>query len=405
MTKVADNLCQLPWDVLDIISRKLDFDDLFQFSGVCKNWWEFHKTYWRDFLVSQEPLIVRNSYYIRKCYTFISIPHQKVYHSKKMNDLKNFLYFGSSSGYLIMTENNHSFVLMNPFIRKVILIDTSSTFKVELSDFAYYVLLAFGKGSDEFVFVALCKSSHSLHIYQSQNFGWVTYSPKRNSWKGVDFTILHNAIYVVTDQAKIGVFSLNSEYIEFLKLKSTLKVTSSSYVRLIDCVGQLLVLNIISNEILNVYKIDFSTMNCVKLETLGDIALFYAPKEKYYALSSSEKWGYRRNSVYVIDLPSKKCKVYIGDDNELPKFIIRPIYNNTQTYYPPYLLDWCFRHQLEVDLRNTMSGESPQMVRASSKTKAQEEGINSVEHNFEIKEGKGQRNKRINTKLNGYIIN
>lgn len=49
--KVAEN-CELPWNVLDIISKALDFDDLFRFSGVCKNWRAF---YWRNLLASEEP--------------------------------------------------------------------------------------------------------------------------------------------------------------------------------------------------------------------------------------------------------------------------------------------------------------------------------------------------------------
>jgi hypothetical protein len=343
--KVTEN-CQLPWDVLDIISRTLDFDDLFEFACVCKNWRAFHKIYWR--LAFEEPLLVQKSSLVKKSYSFISIPNQNVYHSKMINYFWHFAYSGSSSGYLIMTGKNNSFLLMNPFTRRKKVINTS-TFKVKFSYFAYHVLLAFAKGSKEFVLLALCKSSNSLHVYQSQNVGWVTYSKKGYPWMIVDFVVLHNTIYVVTDKGNIGVLNLNSANIKFLEMKSTPIVTSLSRLRLVSCDGQLFVIHTKPSVVFNVYTIDFSIMNYVKLKTLGDIALFYAPGGNYHALSNPGAWGYESNSVYVINRSSTKCRVYLGDDNKLPKYI-----NYDRPQAPPNerpcLLDWCFRHlHYEVD--------------------------------------------------------
>ncbi|XP_045820398.1 uncharacterized protein LOC123913639 [Trifolium pratense] len=347
MKKLSEN-CEIPWDLLDIISRKLDFDDFFEFAGVCKNWREFHKIYWRNFLASQEPLLVQKSCHDKKCFNFMSIPDQRVYHSKMINHYWDFAYCGFSSGYMIMITQNNSFLLMNPFTRRKKIIHTSA-FKVKFSYFAYHVLLAFCKGSEEFVFVALCNSSGSLHVYQSRNSCWVTYSTIGNPWKVVDFVVLYNTIYVVTDKAIIGVLDLNSANIKFLELKSTPAVTSSSHLRLVSCDGQLLVIHITSEEILNVYKIDFSTKNYVMLETLGDIALFYASGEYFYALSNPRMWGYETNSLHVINLSCTKCIVCVGDDNKLPEYIMHDTHK-----VPPreggYLLDWCFKHlHYEVD--------------------------------------------------------
>ncbi|CAJ2670901.1 unnamed protein product [Trifolium pratense] len=55
--KVEENR-ELPWDVLDNICKTLDFHDLFQFAGVCKNWRAFHKIYWTNFIAYQEPLLL-----------------------------------------------------------------------------------------------------------------------------------------------------------------------------------------------------------------------------------------------------------------------------------------------------------------------------------------------------------
>jgi hypothetical protein len=107
--------------------------------------------------------------------------------------------------------------------------------------------------------VVLCRNSDNLHVYQSRNCGWVTYL---TSHKVVDFVVLHNVIYVVTEKANIELLSLNSANINFLKLKSPpiVPYTSSSHVRLVSCDGHLLVLNVMSTQIFNVYKIDFSTI-------------------------------------------------------------------------------------------------------------------------------------------------
>jgi hypothetical protein len=168
-------------------------------------------------------------------------------------------------------------------------------------------------------------------------------------WMIVDFVVLHNTIYVVTNKGNIGVLNLNSANIKFLELKSTPSVTSSSCLRLVSCDGQLFVVHTKPGVVFNVYMIDFSTMNYVKLETLDDIALFYAPGGNYYALSNPERWGYKSNLVYVINHSSTECKVYLGDDNKLPKYI-----NYDRLQAPPNerprLLDWCFRHlHYEID--------------------------------------------------------
>ena len=218
------------------------------------------------------------------------------------------------------------------------------------------VLLAFCRGSEEFVLLVLCRDSNDLHVYQSRNFGWVTYLTPQ---KVVDFVVLQSTIFVVTNKANIGIFNLNSANINFLELKSTIQVhfVSYSHVRLVSRDGHLLilVLHIIFKVTFNVYKIDFSTMNYVKLKTLGDIALFYAPKRKYYALSNPRTCGYENNFVYVINLACEKYTLFKGDVDKLPELILPivliahpPLHPHPQPKQP--YLDWCFRHVCnEVD--------------------------------------------------------
>jgi hypothetical protein len=313
--KVNEN-CELPWDVLDIICKRLDFDDLFNFAGVCKNWRAFHKMYWRNFLTSQEPLLLISSHQAntgKQSYALTSISDQKVY----CLEMKCFIYSSYvtfSSGYFIMVGYDNSFILVNPFTRihKVINV---STFEVESLGLAIRALLAFGKCSEKFVLVVFNNifGSGSLNVYLSRSCRWATYSTMKNQGRVVDFVVFHHKIYVITNKSKIGVINLNSANTTFLNLKSTPNATIASLLRwLVCCDEQLLMVEFMHGKTLpNVYKIDFSTMNYVKLETLGDIALFYVKSRNCYALSNSNRWGYERNSMYVMSTSSNmECSVH-----------------------------------------------------------------------------------------------
>jgi hypothetical protein len=339
---------ELPWDVLDIISKKLDFEDLFHFSGVCKNWRAFHKIYLRNFLAYQEPLLLRILYDVgtRDSLSLISMHDKKVFRFK-MCFLKT-SYVASSGGYFIKVGTNNSFLLINPFtrIKKVI---NASTFKVVPATIANDALLAFSKCSDEFVLVVLSFFYNGLRVYHSRNSGWVTYSKKVEKGETVvHFVVWHNIIYVVTNKANIGVLSLNSPNIKFLKLKNTPDVDNVE-IKLVNGDEQLLVADLTPRKLRNVYKIDFSTMSYVKMETLGDIALLCALdqfKTDCYALSNPNTWGYESNSVYVTSLSSTVCRVFSGDDKKLKKCITLPTAEEANYF----VYDWCFKHlRCEVD--------------------------------------------------------
>lgn len=119
-----------------------------------------------------------------------------------------------------MAGANGTLLLMNPFTRRKKVINTTSL-QGTLSNLGCHALLAFVKGSEEFVIVASCTSYHGLHVYQSHNSGWVTFSIRGDTWYVVDFVVLHKTIYIITEKAYIGVFNINSTNIKFLELKNT----------------------------------------------------------------------------------------------------------------------------------------------------------------------------------------
>jgi hypothetical protein len=85
------------------------------------------------------------------------------------------------------------------------------------------------------------------------------------------------------------------------------------------------------------------------VQTLGDIALFYVKSRNGYALSNPNRWGYERNSMYVMSITSTmECSVHSWDDKELQKYITLPTHASPGR--SPRMIDWCFRHlRYEVD--------------------------------------------------------
>ncbi|XP_058739736.1 uncharacterized protein LOC131611925 [Vicia villosa] len=380
---------QLHWDLLSVISQKLDFDDLFQFSRVCTNWRLFHKSIDKSsFLTSQEPLLLE----FFKCpvklpYSFTSLPNQKVYPlNKMMLKMLSYSYDGSfpiyvtcSSGYFVIIADSSSILLINPFTQIKKKVSCPSTFKSKFCpQHNYRALLAFDKSSEEeFVLVFFFDYSNSFYVYQSRHNGWVTSSisfyPNEDPNKVpydvddgfinlfVDFVALNNIIYVLTLEARIGVLCLNSNSanIEYLNMVNTpefelpfeLELERSSF-NLATCDEQLLLVRLNSDSEdgpppdKKVYKIDFSTMTYVELETLGDIALFYVCLKSCKALSNPNRWGYESNSVYQVCSHgcTKTCTVY-NWDTKSNKYIAPP---NPETN--GRIFDWCFRHpEYELD--------------------------------------------------------
>ncbi|XP_058732603.1 uncharacterized protein LOC131604132 [Vicia villosa] len=351
-------LAQLPWDVLDIICKALDFDDLFSFSGVCMNWRTFHKS---TFLSSKEPLLVRftiNNRISADSHSFISIPNQKVYNLNMMSYFQypNCVYVRVSSGYFIFAHKNNSFMLFNPFTRKKMVIK-NATFSVNyIISLQYEALLAFEKCSEEFVLLVLCKDSRSLYVYQSRHYGWFTYSTLNLEVEVepeavVDFVVFNNIIYVVTNRGNIGALNLNSRNIKFLNLKNAPdKVPYTNLwkisFKLVNCDEQLLMFDCRWYEKV-VYKIDLSSMNYVKMESLGDIALFYVFPYNFRALSNPKRFGYESNYVYEVR-GKTHCTMY--EWNVHKPIEIYPHTSGQGSVDEFYIFDWCFRHiKYQVD--------------------------------------------------------
>ncbi|KAK7395363.1 hypothetical protein VNO78_15915 [Psophocarpus tetragonolobus] len=341
--EIEQNNDELSWDMLDIIAKKLDIDNLFQFGAVSKSWRIFHKIYWKDFMASQAPLLVQTSFAMNS-YSLYNIREQKIVLNYCY--LERFRYAGYSNGNITMVDvTNNKLLLINPFTRRIKEISTLAI-KGKFPFIGSNFLFASVKDSKEFIIMGIGNHYQSLHVYHSRNSSWVTYSSQDNSWMVVNCLVFRNIVYVITNKARIGVLNLNSSSLKFLRLKNTPKV-NNFHIKLVNHDGELLMVDFESQQQVDVYKIDFSTRAYVKLETVGELAIFYG-WTSCYALRKPVVWGYKNNFMYHLGGLHVGCEVYF--EGKLFKSILA-------TGLPPYAfisgiswVDWCFRHQHdEVD--------------------------------------------------------
>lgn len=167
--------------MLDFIADKLNFDDKFQLSRICKSLRLFHKSYWGNFITSRAPLLVQISFAIES-YSIFSIFEQK--HELDYCDVKGFSYLWCSNGYMIMEGvASNKLLLLNPFTRRMKEIGTQALVG-NFIDITCNALHAFVKGSKEFIIVGLGDFYESVYIYHSQNSCWVTYSKQKKCMQG-----------------------------------------------------------------------------------------------------------------------------------------------------------------------------------------------------------------------------
>ncbi|KAF7825334.1 F-box protein [Senna tora] len=284
----------LPSDVLNIIAKKLDIDDLFSFGEVSKHWRTCQSIFWHNFLEWQAPLVIQKSAHAKRSCSFFSIVESRMYNSF-LTYFSGFAHVESSSGYMIMAGAENILMLINVFKRRQMKIPMvqNPTCIYDLYDKA---ILAYAMNTQEFVIVTLCSSwAYDLHVYQSRNSSWIIYS----RWGNLNLVSSDRQLLVVHFKACM--------YLEF-------------------------------------YKIDLSTMEWTRIHTIVDCALFMSGT-KCTSLSNPGMWGFDSNCVYSIDRISPGCRVFTLN-NKLKKTI--PLPENR----PPLKarlcnFDWCFLHQRE----------------------------------------------------------
>ncbi|KAF7811796.1 F-box protein [Senna tora] len=228
---------ELPKDVLNIIAKKLDIDDLFSFGEVNKNWRTCQSISWHNFLASQAPLVIQKTTQAKRACSFFSIVESRMYNSL-LPFFSGFSHAGFSSGYRIMASEN-TLMVINVFKRRQI----KSTW------------------------------GYNLNVYQSRNSAWTIYSRWSYPFTVVDVVVDNRTLYSIAQDDKIGKLMLNSPEVNVLEFKNTPFFLSNN-LNPVSSDRQLLVVHSKACTYFEVYKIDLSTMEWTRIHMTGDCALF-----------------------------------------------------------------------------------------------------------------------------------
>ncbi|KAI4356061.1 hypothetical protein L6164_000113 [Bauhinia variegata] len=232
----------LPDELLDMISKKIDFVSFFALCGVCKNWRKLYGNHRGDFMASQAaPLVILRSPQSRKDCFFFSISEGKGYKTLLPNHWRDSStgfwksFVGFSSGYFI-SQGSLSWTklwLINPFTRKELHIPESPCHVLSLYDDRHrmlrfdHAILAFVVNSEDFVVLGISLRLSSLFIYQSRKSSWSVYKSGGDSLQVTDVAVFGHTVYAVTRSGSIGILRLNSPGIKFLKLNNAPRISSS----------------------------------------------------------------------------------------------------------------------------------------------------------------------------------
>ncbi|XP_031252092.1 uncharacterized protein LOC116109988 isoform X1 [Pistacia vera] len=160
-------------------------------------------------------------------------------------------------------------------------------------------------GSQGFLIMILCKYGTSLQFCISRDKEWKEYHYGFKSWRMLDIVDFYGKIFVLTDYSRIGIFNFRSCDLNFMELQVAprLDICWGNSIRLVASNDQLFVV-----DDMIIYRIDLSRMEWVKVNNLGEQALFLGHGDMMCSkLINPTKWGGQANCRYGLFFSSKRC--------------------------------------------------------------------------------------------------
>ncbi|KAJ7961168.1 F-box protein [Quillaja saponaria] len=317
-SKMESRWPNLPDELLEQISKRIGLKEFFTIGAACTNFFRFYKHQKKLFMESQPPFVILKTPHAKKSCSFFCLSARQTFRVV-LPYFWGKVYVGFSGGYMIMTRGSRLW-LINPFTREQLHIPESPFLHYCISEHDQ-VIHASIMGSEDFVIVSISSLTSSLDVYHSRNSSRANFAFNGDPWKVMDIAVFKGRIYAITDKAEIGVLSLTSAKLTLLELKSSPSSDLDS-VKLVGSDDHLLVVSFIPLKNLEVYKIDFSGMEWVKLDTLGDQALFLGKYRKGSALRNPSRWGYNSNCVYYIGYTPPVCYIYSMENRLVSSILV-----------------------------------------------------------------------------------
>ncbi|KAH7577229.1 hypothetical protein JRO89_XS01G0225000 [Xanthoceras sorbifolium] len=294
----------LPIELLDIVSSHMTIPDYLSFGRACHSWRSYFLDSNKRFTASRPPLVCYISAWdVNSCF-FHDITDGNSYEAT-LPDFTCKFCIGVSCGYIIMGEFFSDLWFTNPVTGYQHLFSS-----MPQSDYCMYrsdrFILASTGPNQDILIVLLCRKHYSVWYRRSTDMQWSSYSFVDKPWV-VDMVVFNSRVVVITNMYQIGILSLRSSDVRFLEFRGTPRGCFNP--RFVTSNEQLYVVDFLPSVWLEVYKVDFSIMEWVKVDNIGDQALFLGDMMGT-GMSSTTRWGGRSNCVYYLSLATDQCYVY-----------------------------------------------------------------------------------------------
>ncbi|XP_057491099.1 putative F-box protein At4g22180 isoform X1 [Actinidia eriantha] len=326
----------LPYDLLNMISKRLSLVDYLAFGGVCSSWRSSSVAQRAVVLASQPPLLVLVSVYAKRgCFLF-DISDGGTYKAMLPN-VHGRSFWGFSCGYLIMRDKKFKISLVNLITRKELDFPTLPELYTGYITPDFRPVLAYSTALSEFVLVVAHRFFPLLHFCRFGDENWTVYGFVDEPWMIVDLAVFYGKIYFLTNRGRIGIFKMSPHpTLTLLTVKGSPNYLSCS-LQLVISDGQLFMVDVCN--VSRVYKLDQSRteMEWMKMESLGDKALFLNYTQSAI-VNNPSMWGGQSNSIYYTLF--NQCYTYSIDDGDRQSFPF--IQGNRVGYLRPFF--WFFPH-------------------------------------------------------------
>ncbi|XP_031258509.1 uncharacterized protein LOC116116584 [Pistacia vera] len=304
--KRSSSWADLPQELLEIVSKSLNIVDYRNLGRVCRSWRLFYSEFKQSFLTSHSPLVAHASGRVNKYCYFFDLATGMEYKRKLPRYIWDFKFcLGVSSGYLILfclkaeDVSRGCLWVINPFTGHQIQFPCMPRPPCScIMDYDCDDRGIFASQGQDFLIMILSEYGSSLQLCTSRDKKWKEYHYDNKGWHILDIIVFDGRIYVLNSDSQIGIFNLRCCDLRFLELKFAphIGLFFDQQVRLVASNDQLFVVD--SPEL---YRIDLSRMEWVKLYDLGDQALFRGKDGRVCSKASLAFWTVPRKISDLAD--------------------------------------------------------------------------------------------------------
>ena len=238
---------------------KLSIVDYLSFSGVCKSWRSASIAFRKYCMERQQPLVVVRPKYSKKSCVLYNMFDLKSYKTM-LPDLPCKKLLGLSCGYLITTDGNSGFWLINLMTKHELRFPVLPGHMGRITCFEFSALLFQSTRLSETFMVLFSRTENYILLSKSGGSSWQRYVLSNTETRIADVKIFDGKIFILTSDLRFGEFNPKAGSVpKFSKINIPYQVLSDMDLKLV-----------VSDN-----KLYMTVFNCCPYPTLeGHLSLF-----------------------------------------------------------------------------------------------------------------------------------